>query len=273
MNISGSGAVVIVNKPFLGGACLILIHDYHNKWCDFGGALDQGIDSVANTIKEIYEESRCVIKLKEDSLTQFIDVVCPTNNTLYRAYLCELPDKKYCSEYNMADMSSMQEPCYHETKGMRYFPLTSVLRNIDSPTWESDCGGRPERVAVHPRINNVVKSMFKQGMFAKYISAGAALAAGATVAAGAALATSSTVLARAGAGAGAGIPMKKCAYGTCTKPCMNGTNYCNPVHERVSVGCLICKGKCMSCLDNTGKLVLLAFCSTMCMNKAAPYPL
>ena len=294
IKFSGAGVLLVCNKKTLG-PCIILVNDYTQKWSDLGGSYEDkhGTPDVT-AATETYEESRGVIQIAASSLTKYVDL--PVQLGIYRSYIAELADKKWCTVYNQTDTSKMSH-AFQETNGMRYFPLAQVLSNISSTTWLSDSGGNLVPVPIHPRVQRVVSTMHKQGFFNKYLQSssttggsaaskvtattpspayGLAIAPRAVAAASATMPTTASALAAAASSAavsvplgahGAGLPVtaaKKCGLPSCTKSCNGSFSFCSRSCGRIAQGCLVCKKPCTIICDAKGDLYVHAFCSQSC---------
>lgn len=261
--ITGSGVLLVCRKKTLG-PCLILIHDYNGKWSDTGGKVEAKYTPRKNASVELKEETRGLFDVPETFLQAYVDL--PLTRCAYRSYLLEVTDQSWCTAYNKIDTSSMPL-AYQETKGMRYFPLSSVISNMSSSFWLSDVNGRSVSVQVHGRVQSIVQHMYQSGMFDIYLPSHQVST---TTTNTAATSSTTSTSAAASASAGAGVQQRTCGLSGCSRTCNGSFNYCSRIHGQVALRlqrrCLNnCSRPCSVQIDKkTGQTIVYAFCSITC---------
>jgi len=132
------------------------------------GTMNPNEKSSVTAVRELYEETRCVINPTwiRDFARQ-PKVTFTTKHSSLKVYLLELRQGHYCTQYKHADMSRMPH-CFRETVAMHRVPLSSLRSAIAIGTsFCTDDSGNICRIA--GRAIEAVRNMDKAGILATHV--------------------------------------------------------------------------------------------------------
>lgn len=98
------------------------------KWADFGGHLEENLTIKQNAIKELMEETRCILGTPIDKYEKILDKCHKVIINGYICYIIKIPYKDYSKIFKNSKNKNMPEP-FNEIRCIKWFSANSLIGN------------------------------------------------------------------------------------------------------------------------------------------------